>query len=675
MTTETILLIFLAVVIASFISYFQYYFRAKKRTRETAFLASLRGLSVLTLLILLINPKIKTLQLVEEKPILNVAVDNSTSIRYAKAESQINSSIQQLRADQELNAKYTLNYYSFADELTALDTLKFDISQTNIINALQGLNEINRDKIAPIVVLTDGNQTQGNDYRYYASKQPIYPVVVGDTMRYEDLKITQLNVNAYASLEHKFPVEVFVQYEGYSNVTKQFTIRQGNQTVYSTMLRFSPEENAQQVQVNLPANSIGLKHYVASISALENEKNTINNRRNFSVEVIDEQAKILLLTSIKHPDVGMLKRSIETNKLIKVEVEEDLTKELNLRGYQLVILYQPNAKFKKILADIEAEKSNVFFISGVQTDWAFLNQNQPYFTKNSLSSSEEYGADFNADFDEFIVDDIGFSSFAPLQSSFGQINFKQAAKSLLFQRIENFSTDEPLLSTFTMGERRGAILFGEGIWKWRMLTQIEQKSPVGFDEFMHKIIQYLSSTKRASRLELSYDPLTYSNGILQFNAQYYDANYVFDPSGELRITLTHQEDDKKQTIPFALKNNTFELKLSDLAPGTYNFTVNVVNQNIQKSGFFRVLDYDIEQQMTSSNYRGLAQLAGASKGATYSSDQVSVLISNLLNDSQYKTIQRSKETIKSLIEIRWLLAILVVLLALEWLVRKYRGLI
>ena len=42
--------------------------------------------------------------------------------------------------------------------------------------------------------------------------------------------------------------------------------------------------------------------------------------------MIDEQAKILILSEINHPDISMMKRSIEMNKQRKVEIENNLNK-------------------------------------------------------------------------------------------------------------------------------------------------------------------------------------------------------------------------------------------------------------------------------------------------------------------------------------------------------------
>ncbi len=72
--------------------------------------------------------------------------------------------------------------------------------------------------------ISDGNQTIGNDYEFINSKQTIYPIVFGDTTKYQDLKLSQLNVNKYSYIKNKFPVEVILNYEGNETVTTQFSI-------------------------------------------------------------------------------------------------------------------------------------------------------------------------------------------------------------------------------------------------------------------------------------------------------------------------------------------------------------------------------------------------------------------------------------------------------------------
>src|SRR5690606_30804893 len=117
-----------------------------------------------------------------------------------------------------LNERFNVKFYSFDNQLNTKDSLTFEGSQTNITKALNSLEEINKGLIAPMILLTDGNQTYGSDYEFSLKNygQPVFPVIFGDTTKYTDLKIQQLNVNKYTYLKNKFPVEIIINYEGRS---------------------------------------------------------------------------------------------------------------------------------------------------------------------------------------------------------------------------------------------------------------------------------------------------------------------------------------------------------------------------------------------------------------------------------------------------------------------------
>lgn len=105
-----------------------------------------------------------------------------------------------------MNNRFNIETFKFDAELNKLDSLNFSSGQSNISKAIGNLHDIYRESNTAFVVLTDGNQTYGTDYQYISAikKQPIYPIVLGDTIQYNDLKIQQLNVNRYAFLKIDF---------------------------------------------------------------------------------------------------------------------------------------------------------------------------------------------------------------------------------------------------------------------------------------------------------------------------------------------------------------------------------------------------------------------------------------------------------------------------------------
>jgi hypothetical protein len=169
------------------------------------------------------------------------------------------------------------------------------------------VNKVLKNDSNAIVLITDGNQTVGNDYEYSSIKNPVFPLVVGDTTQYEDVKISQLNVNRYSFINNQFPVEIFLQYEGNQSLKLRYTIENKGKIIYSKLIRFSPQKNSKRIEASIKATQEGSNFYKAKIEYLENEKNKTNNLKNFSVEVIDKQTEVLILSSFYHPDLGALK--------------------------------------------------------------------------------------------------------------------------------------------------------------------------------------------------------------------------------------------------------------------------------------------------------------------------------------------------------------------------------
>ncbi|MDG2152120.1 MAG: VWA domain-containing protein, partial [Polaribacter sp.] len=470
------------------------------------------------LILLLINPKIKTTELESLKPVLSVLADNSNSILFFNEDKNITSFLKKIKEDKSINEKFDIQEYSFGSKLNTLDTLTFTDSETNISEAISSINELNENKIAPVVLLTDGNQTIGYDYEFINSNQKIYPILFGDTIQYKDLKISQLNVNKYSYIKNKFPVEVLLNYQGDKTIISQFSISKKGKTIFSKKIEFSPSDNSKTITTNLKSNKEGLHFYTASLKTIKGEKNTINNIKNFSVEVINEQTKILILTSVLHPDLGALKKAIEKNKQRSVDVFLINKFKKKINDYQLVILNQVNNKFKDVFKQIKTKNKNFFLISGTNTNWNFINKQQLQIARNTINQTESYEAVFNNSFLTFSQKDIGFHQFPPLKDKFGDIIISKEHEILLFQKINGIENKQPLLVTFEDNNQKSGVLFGEGFWKWRVASYLNTNTFQDFDEFIDNLIQYLVSNKKRNRLEVNIEDLYPSNSTINIAA-------------------------------------------------------------------------------------------------------------------------------------------------------------
>ncbi|WP_233783277.1 vWA domain-containing protein [Flavivirga eckloniae] len=637
----------------------------------------LRFLTVFSILLLLVNPKFEQVRFSVEKPNLVIAIDNSSSIKHLNQSNQAVALVEELSGNDKLNDKFNVDLYTFGESLNSSDSVTFVENQTNINNAFKQLSQIYRETTSPTLIITDGNQTYGNDYQYASStyKQSIYPVILGDTVTYTDLKIQQLNVNRYAYLKNRFPVEVILVYNGNKTVNSQFLVTKGNTTVYSESVSFSKENNSKIVNFTLPSNSVGVSSYKATIVPIDYEKNKVNNSKNFAVEVIDQKTKIAIVSDFLHPDLGALKKSIESNEQRSVVFLNSKEAISQINDFQLIIINQPDYRFKGLYEAINKDNKNHFTISGTKTNLSFLNKNNLSFSNEITNQTENYQAELNTGYTPFIVDDIDFESFPPLNSNYGRVSFTIPFESILNKTINGIATEEPLLVTYETNGRREGVLFGENIWQWRAQSYVNSKSFNQFDDFIGKLIQYLASNKRKNRLNVDYESFYNGSSNIIIKAEFFDKNYVFDTRETLNISVTDNISKETKTFPLILKNNNFQVDLSSLPPSEYSFTVKATHENISKSGTFQILEYNVEQQFLNANVTKLQQLATNSGGKGYFVNNTEDLVSDLINDNRFASIQKSNKNIIPLIEWKYLLIIIALSLGLEWFIRKYNGLI
>ena len=675
MNTNSLLLIILSVIVAGSLSFYQYIYKVKNKSNTILFLTFLRFLSIFSILLLLINPIITRKTYETTKTPLPIVVDNSQSITELKQNDITKELSKKLFENEKLKNKYDVKLYTFDNDFYSENELDFKGKNTNINKVAQNLKQLYRNQNFPVVLLSDGNQTIGNDYVYsFPQNNQVYPLILGDTTSFLDLKINQLNVNKYAFLKNKFPVEVFLQYNGNKPVNANFSILQGNSTIHKQSISFSASKKAQQVSVLLNANRVGVQTFKAILSSSENEKNKYNNAKNFAVEIIDERSEIALISAINHPDLGAIKRSIESNVQRKVTLINP--KQIkSLQDFNVLILYQPNSDFKLILEQNKKLQINTFIITGLNTDFNLLNQMQDQIAFQMSGQSEDFTAKFNPQFNSFALENIGFEKFPPLENPFGNYTIKGNVNTLLQSEIRNINTENPLLAFAENGIKRNAYLFGENIWKWRVESHVKTKSFEQFDIFMDKTIQFLASNATKKSLIVTHESFYNAGENIEISAQYFNKNYEFEENARVTIQLKNNKTNSLKIYDFLKGNGEYKVNLEGLEAGNYSFTVKENSSKASYSSNFQILDFEIEKQFINSDVARLNQLATNTNGKVFYPTQVDKLIAELLNKESFPAIQKEIVKKSPLIDWIWLLIILAISLATEWFTRKYNGML
>ena len=94
-----------------------------------------------------------------------------------------------------------------------------------------------------------------------------------------------------------------------------------------------------------------------------------------------------------------------------------------------------------------------------------------------------------------------------------------------------------------------------------------------------------------------------------------------------------------------------------------------------KTGVFDVKKIQLEQLGLSANHQVLKKIAALSEGKVFYLNDIQNLIETIKNSEKNKKILHSKEKLEGLINISWILLALLILISVEWFIRKYNGLI
>ncbi|WP_339652339.1 VWA domain-containing protein [uncultured Maribacter sp.] len=675
METITVLYIVLAAIVALGIVVLQYVYKQKAKSNVYLLLAFLRFIGIFGLLILLINPQFSQISYSLEKPNLVILADNSSSI--SESGDEIKEVISKLKSSQEISNKFRIRDYRFGDELGVLDSLTFKDKNTNIFKSLSALKDVFAREQTVTLLLSDGNQTIGQDYSYFKTDEnnTLYTIVLGDTTKYKDLSVGPILTNKYAFLKNKFPLETYISYQGSTAVSTILTVKMNDRIVYRENFSFNNESNFKTISIELNANSVGIKNLLVEISQLPEERNIANNRRSTSIEVINEKTKIGLIADILHPDLGTLKKAIESNEQREVTILKPNVTNSTLDQLDLFIFYQPTISFKPSLNFAKSKNANTFIITGSHADYSFLNEeNLGFEIENGYPKQEVFGL-LNNVFSKYDISKFDLTDFPPLLSDAGPIIFQKSYEALLGTQIKGLNVQQPLLSIIADNSKKQALLVGENLWKWRMQTFRNTGDFINFDEFVGNLIRYLTSTKNKSRLNVEYEKIYEGSTNTIITATFFDEAFLFDPNVKMNIKVTNRNTNLIQDNPMVLKNGYFEADLSNLLAGEYDFRVSVANESKSEVGTFVISEFDMENQFVSSDNLKMEKLALNARGKQFYPSQIETLIAELIENDTYVPTEKSTENIVSLIDFKLLLAIIVFAFTAEWFIRKYNGLI
>ena len=650
-------------------------------------LAVVRATAVSAIAFLLLNPLFRSVKKHSENPVVLVLQDNSSSIVSGRDSTFYKASFPELVKEftNQIGTTFDVESFTFSDELSS-NIAEWDYSgqETNMGKALDAIyDRYAHRNVGALVVLSDGINNRGVNplYAGHEFNFPLYTVALGDTALQTDLAVTRVDFNRIAYLENMFPVEISILGKKAEGKMAEVSIERNGRVLYQTEISFNSVKDFKTVQASLKASQTGMQKYTVRISSLDGEVSLVNNAYDFYIDVLEDKQKILLLANAPHPDVSAIKQAVGEN--INYTLDDFLIADFNgaTDGYNLVILHGlPSAKnnITTILKNLEQENMPCWFILTQRTYLPILNEQGTglVFSGSNLLYNEALPA-VNKTFNLFGLSEKledAFDFLPPLISPYGKIEMLPSATPLLLQQIGSVRTEHPLWVFNQALERRNAVVLGPGLWKWRIKEYSMRGTHEAFNEIVNKTIQYLALRVDKSQFRVYGQTHYTENDDIEFQAELY--NDVFELVNDPEVDITIEgSDGTKYPYSFSRTSNAYYLNAGNLSADTYTYAAHTEygGDALTEKGEFTVSASRLEQLSTEADHNLMLNLAGKYGGEMVYPDNLQTLAGVITDREDIKTITYSQKRFSELLSLKWVLALILALLSVEWFVRKRAG--
>ncbi len=642
------------------------YFVGRRRfsKRMNLLLAAVRFVAVSAIALLLLAPVAKRTVNEQQKPVVVVVQDISESI---------DTSIFSI-----LNSKFEIDECELVYEEFGGSTTDISAELDDIANHYQGRN------LGAVVLATDGIYNRGNNPASTAERLtfPVYTVALGDTTPQRDAALASIRHNRIAFTGNTFPVELTINARRLKNHSAQLTLTDAHgKALAMQQVDYSDDLFSTTLTFELKAEKPGLQRYTASLSVVDGERETVNNVLTFYTDVLDSRRKVAIIGNSPHPDLTALKQAVESNPNYEAKVfmnEELRMKTEELKDYSLLIFHN----LPSTTQAIKQSNNNAIYIIGTQTDLARFNAlHTGLEIVTRTKKVNEVTALYNNAFSLFTLDAadaIALEELPPLTAPFGEVKTSPNLQSLLTARLGSINTGQPLVSALVQGQQRRAFVWGEGLWRWRLVDFLNNKSHDHFDRLVSQLVNFAAITDSRERFIVETERHYSDNDEVMVHAQLYNESYEPFNSPEAKLTLQGVQGSVENhkgvqgDYNFSRQGSGYTLSLGTLPEGLYRYTATTTydGTTYTAEGAFAVEALHLEQANLTADHTLLKTISSITGGKMFYPDQLSSLNAEL---QTLKPVIYTHTRFSEMLNLLWVLILIILLLSLEWVLRKYHG--
>lgn len=688
--THPVVMLLVALIVGAAFSYLRYSRLSQQGPNNVILrlLAFIRGFAVFLIALLLFSPwLVRQIEQIKP-PIVVLLQDNSSSMVQAVDGSSIKKEWPALREkfSSALGNEVQLEMLEFSDRLYDSISNTYTGKSTALDQPLSDVFERYADaNLGAVVLMTDGIYNRGSHPLMEASRLrvPIYGLLAGDTMVIKDLAVGEIRNNEVVFVGNQFNVEFGIKEEGFGSgvgttyhleeVTPSGTKRLRSEKIIA--------KDYKKFNTLLAAETKGLHHYRIVVEGLKEERNLINNRRDFYVEVVDTKSRILIWAQAPHPDLASIKQALINNPQYEVETAFSFGSRPDFQPYSLIITHNiPSSQEQRAVLSQLLESGKSIWFLGSKMNFSLLNGLQPLLKALPNGTFPQFvNARPSSTFNSFgLPTNLSpfLSELPPLEAADLSFPGNSGLDVALLQQIGQVSTPYPLLAFGSSSKSRMGFLLGEGIWRWRMFVFEKNNNHEAFDELIKKSVQYLLVREDKRPLRVWSDKnLFESSEEIRFSGRLLNKSLepVLNATIDLVITSSEKVKYKYKLLP---DQKGYSLTIGNFPKGSYQWLASTtVGKEIYTSkGEFDVKETDWEGLEITARHDVIRQIAQSTGGSVLPWKNAVSLVDSIKQSPMFKPVYVTESTSNPLSQWWPLLLLIGVLLGSEWLIARYYGL-
>jgi hypothetical protein len=679
-----------------------------------------RFFAMILLLTLLFQPVLQISDEYVQKPDLAVLIDKSKSLQITDGDLPRYDSVIGLLAPHkwaELDERFNLHFFPFATEIDTsfifdeADSIRFDQDGTDISRAMDLTKKRLLDQFyAAAVVVSDGNYNSGENPEFFAQRYgiPIHTVGIGNPNQKKDVVLARVLTNEVVYANNRVPLDVTVMQDGFKGQRIEVFLKQNDTLIDRQRITLGEDGQEQRIRLFFTPEESGFQEYKVEIPALQDEFTSRNNFRSLFVKVLESKIRILLLAGEPSLDFKFIQKAFETDENIRLaslvqnkgggfysnESQQSILRE----DFQLMIFlgfprWPVSIELVNYLEEnLVRQKKPLFFIQTPNVDLAALriySDLLPFELRTPPRSTREVVVDptiFGENSSIVLISENRgenrrmWNNLPPILTFMNNVEIFPDGEVLLqvepaLSKLPPTSESrKPILVSRQLGEQKTLAFLGYGLWRWDLMMWGVGKSNELLLNFLQKSVRWLITREEVKQVKIATDKLVYRSGEQVYaQAQVYTQDYQPVEGAVVKLSVSHSGEQKDYVME-SVGSGKYETQFRIFQGGDYEFRGEASRADQffgADSGKFSAGEFELEFQQTRMNEPLLQRIAQVSGGTYFTPETIDQLPEKLQGEGR----MRVKNSEINLWSEWWSLIIPILFLAVEWTLRRRRGML